>query len=129
MQKPASMSQQDYFNLTKSEKRQLPDPRGRDGVIQVEGHSQLDLRYNQVEFKTPKHGPVHGLQVDNTGKTPKNEAIALRDSLINMPNRPNTIWYENGEYQGETPRGYKSINIFDPDTNTIAVYKKQPDGN
>lgn len=41
MQKPASMSQQDYSNLIKSEKRQLPDPQGRDGVIQVETGSTV----------------------------------------------------------------------------------------
>lgn len=32
---------------------------------------KLDLRFNQVEFKTPKHGPDHELPVDSKGKTPK----------------------------------------------------------
>lgn len=31
-------------------------------------------------------------------------------------------------YQGGTPRGCDSVNLFDPDTNLIAVYQKQPNG-
>jgi hypothetical protein len=89
MEKPALMPQQQYSGLTKAEKRQLPDPRGRDGSI-------------EVEFKTPKHGSDHGLPTDGNGKIPKTEAntIALSDSLINMPNRQNLQWYEEGMYQG-----------------------------
>jgi hypothetical protein len=130
MEKPASMPQQQYSGLTKSERRKLADLRGRDGFIEVYGYPRLDLRFNQVEFKTPKHGPDHGLSVDSKGETPKTEAnaIALRDSLIDMPNRQNIIWYTDGQYQGGTPRGCDSVNLFDPDTNLIAVYQKQPDG-
>lgn len=87
MEKPASMPQQQYSGMAGWERRQLPDPLGRDGFIKVEGYPRLDLRFNQVEFKTPKHGPDHGLPVGSNGKTPKTEAITLRDSLIDMPNR------------------------------------------
>jgi hypothetical protein len=128
MEKPASMPQQQYSGMTKSERRQLPDPRGRDGFIEVEGYPRLDLRFNQVEFKTPKHGPDHGLYVDSNGKTPKTEAITLRDSLIDMPNRQNIIWYTDGQYQGGTTRRCDCVNLFDQDTNLIAVYQKQPGG-
>ena len=88
MQKPTLMPQQEYSGLTKSERRQLPNPVGRDKSINVDGYLRLDLRFNQVEYKTPKHGKDHGLPVNETGKTPKTEAnaIALRDSLIDMPN-------------------------------------------
>jgi hypothetical protein len=113
MEKPSAMPQQQYSGLTKSQKRQLPNPRGQDGSIEVDGYPRLDLRFNQVEFKTPK--------------TEAN-VIALRDSLINMPNRPHVIWYKEGMYQGGTPRGCDCVNLFDPDTNLIAVYQKQPDG-
>ena len=97
MEKPVSMPQQEYSGMTKSERRQLPDPIGRDRSINVDGYPRLDLRFNQVEFKTPKHGKDHGLPVDKTGKTPKTEAnaIALRDSLIDMPNSQDIIWYIN----------------------------------
>jgi hypothetical protein len=67
----------------------LPDPKGRDRCIKVEGYPRLDLRFNQVEFKTPKHGAAHGLPINSNGKTPKSEAIALRDSLIDMANKQN----------------------------------------
>ena len=45
-----------------------------------------------------------------------------------MPNRENIVWYTNGQYQGGTARGCDYVNLFDPDTNVIAVYEKQPDG-
>lgn len=128
MQKPASMPQPEYSALTKSEKRQLADPEGRDGVIEISGYPRLDLRFNQVEFKTPAHGGVHGLPTDDNGKTPKSEAIAMRDSLIDMPNRPGLVWYTDGQYQGGTPRGCDTINLYDPARRLIAVYQKQPDG-
>ena len=130
MEKPASMPQQEYSGMTKSERRQLPDPIGRDRFINVNGYPRVDLRFNQVEFKTPKHGRDHGLPVGNNGKTPKTEAnaIALQDSLVDMPNRENIVWYTDGQYQGGTARGCDCVNLFDPDTNVIAVYEKQPDG-
>ena len=86
MEKPVSMPQQEYSGMTNLQRRQLPDPIGRDRSINIDGFPRLDLRFNQVEFKTPKHGKDHGLPVDKTGKTPKTEAnaIALRDSLIAM---------------------------------------------
>jgi hypothetical protein len=130
MEKPASMTQQEYSSMTKSKRRQLPDPRGRDRFINVDGSPRLDLRFNQVEFKTPSHGKDHGLPVGINNKTPKTEAnaIALRDSLLDMPNRENIVWYTDGQYQGGTDRGCDSVNLFDPDTNVIAVYEKKPDG-
>lgn len=45
-----------------------------------------------------------------------------------MPNRKNIVWYTDGQYQGGTPRGCNCINLFDLDTNLIAVYQKQSDG-
>jgi len=39
-----------------------------------------------------------------------------------------SVWYTDGQYQGGTARGCDSVNLFDPDTNVIAVYEKQPDG-
>ena len=130
MEKPASMPQQKYSGMTKSERRQLPDPIGRDRSINVDGYPRLDLRFNQIEFKTPNHGKDHGLPVDKNGKTPKTEenAIALCDSLVDMANNQDIIWYTDGQYQGGTQRGYGSVNLFDPNTNVIAVYQKQRDG-
>ena len=129
MKKPDSMSQHEYSAMTKFQRRQLPNP--RDGFINVDGCPRLEIRFNQVKFKTPKHGKIHGLPFDSkTRRTPKTEenAIALRNSLINMSNKQNIIWYTDGKYQGGTERGCDSVNLFDPDTNIIAVYEKQSDG-
>jgi len=83
-----------------------------------------------VDFKTPDHGKVHGLPTNEKGLTPKTEenAIALRDSIVNMPNRKKIEWFDNGMYQGGTERGYDSVNIFDNETDTIAVFKKDENG-
>jgi hypothetical protein len=128
MERPSAMPHQDFTALTKEEKRNLPDH--RDGFIDVEGHPKLTVRYGQVNFKVPKHGRIHSLSVNANGKTPKTEAnaVALRDSLIDMLNKPNVIWYKKGVYQGGTPRGCNCINLFDPETKLIAVYQKQSDG-
>lgn len=64
---------------------------------------------------------------ENISKTEAN-AIALRDSLIDMPNRKNIIWYTNEGYQGETVHGCDCVNLFDTDTGIIVIYQKQPDG-
>lgn len=45
-----------------------------------------------------------------------------------MPKRKNIIWFDNGMYQGGTTHGYDSINIYDPDTEVIAVFKKLSNG-
>jgi hypothetical protein len=128
MERPSSIPHQDFTALTKEERRNLPDP--RDGFIDLEGHPKLIARYGQVKFKTPDHGKVHGLAVDEKGRTPKTEknALALRDSILNMPNRKNIIWFDNGMYQGGTDRDYDSVNLFDKETNTIAVFRKDENG-
>ena len=94
------------------------------------GHPPLVAKYGQVEFKTSDHGKVHGLPIDEKGRTPKTgaNALALRDSIVNMPNRKNTIWFDNGMYQGGTMRGYDSVNLYDPDTDVIAVFRKRSNG-
>ncbi len=130
MERPSSMPHQDFTALTKEQRRNLPDP--RDGFIIEEGHPHLVARYGQVKFKTPEHGPVHGLPTNKNGKTQKTEknALALRDSIvnINMPNRKDIVWFDNGMYQGGTERGYDSVNLYDRKTGIIAVFKKQEDG-
>ena len=71
MNRPSTMPHQEYTSLTKEQKRNLPHPKDR--FINVEGHSQLVLGYGQVGFKTPDHGEVHDLPVNENGKTPKIE--------------------------------------------------------
>jgi hypothetical protein len=128
MERPSAMPHQDFIALTKEQKRNLPDP--RDGFIIKEGHPQLVARYNQVDFKTQDHGTDHGLPTNEKGRTPKTEknVLALLNSIVNMPNRKEVIWFKNRMYQGGTKRGYDSVNLFDPETQVIAVFKKQKDG-
>ena len=128
MERPSDMPHQDFTALTKEQRRNLPD--ARDGFIDVEGHPKLTVRYHQVNFKTPNHGKIHGLPTNENDKTPKTEenTLALRDSIVNMPNRKDIVWFENGMYQGGTERGYDSINLYDPATQVIAVFKKDENG-
>ena len=128
MEKPVSIPHLQYSGMTSSEKRRLPDL--RDASIQVDGYHRLDLKFWQLVFKTPQHGEVQGLFKDETGNTPKTEAnaIALCDSLMDMPNRKKIVWYTNGQYQEGTPCGCDSVNLFDKDRGVITVYQKQPDG-
>jgi hypothetical protein len=128
VQKPSNMPQQNFSGLTPQQKRDLPD--ARDGFIREKGHPHLGVGYNQVKFKTPDHGSAHRLPVNEKGRTPKTEknALILRDSILNMPNRKNIIWFDNGMYQGGTIRGYDSVNLYDPDTEVIAVFKKRSNG-
>ena len=123
MEKPSEMTQAEYSAMPKEEKRRLPDPLGRDRCIEIEGCPRLDVPYNQVKYKLPRHGKDHNLPVKNNGKTAKTEAnaIAFRDSIVDMPKRKNIVFYTNGQYQEGNSSGYKSINLFDPDSNVIAV--------
>jgi hypothetical protein len=125
MERPSAMPHQDFTALTREEKRNLPDH--RDGFIDVEGHPKLTMRYGQVNFKLPKHGHIHSLSVNANGKTPKTEenTLALRDSLVKMPEREGIRWFDNGGYQKGTARGYDSINICHKKERVIAIYKKQ----
>ena len=122
------MPHQDFTALTMEQRRNLPD--ARDEFIDVEGHPKLTVRYGQVNFKTPKHGKIHGLPTNENGKTPKTEknALALRDSLVKMPEREGIIWFDNGGYQKGTERGYDSSNLYDKDKRVIGIYKKQENG-
>jgi len=128
MERLSNMPHQDFTALTKEQRRNLSDP--RDGFIIDKGHPTLVARYGQVKFKTPDHGPDHGLPTNDKDQTPNTEenALALRDSIVNMPNRKGIIWFDNGMYQGGTERGYNSVNIFDKETNTIAVFRKDENG-
>ena len=55
-------------------------------------------------------------------------ALALRDSLVNMTNREGILWFNNDGYQKGTKRGQDSVNLYDKDKRVIAIYKKQENG-
>ena len=130
MYKPSSFPQEQYSALSKSQKRQLADAKGRDRIMSYQGKPKLDVKFNQISFKSPKHADIHGAPLNKNGRVEKTEknALIMRDSIVDMPNRKNIIWYEEGQYQGGTPRGAAAINLFDPDTKVISVFTEQDDG-
>ena len=52
--------------------------------------------------------------------------LMLQDYIYNTLTDPNKklAWYEDGKYQGGTPKGHDSINILDQDTGIVFSFKK-----
>jgi hypothetical protein len=129
--RPTAMPHQEFTDLTKEERRQLPHH--HDKIIDVEGHQRLRVGFWQSRFKVADHGAVHGLpySVKNNGgtKTEKSDdnALSMMQSIEDMPHRPNQIWFDQDDvtYQGGTDREFYAIYIFDDDTKVIAVFNKQ----
>lgn len=48
----------------------------------------------------------------------------MMTSVVNMPDRENVIWFEEGTYQGGTNRGFEAVHIYDLNEKIIAVFKK-----
>ena len=125
------MPHQEFVGLTKEERRQVPHP--YDKIIHVEGHPRLRVGFWQSRYKVPDHGAVHGLPYtvkENGGtKTEKSDdtALAMMQSIEDMPHRPNTIWFDQDDvtYQGGTDREFPAVHIFDDDTKVVAVFNKQ----
>jgi hypothetical protein len=51
-------------------------------------------------------------------------ALKMMRSIIDMPNRNNVTWFEDGTYQAGTNREFEAIHIYDQDRRIIAVFKK-----
>jgi hypothetical protein len=50
----------------------------------------------------------------------------LRDYIYETltSNNKNLTWYENGQYQGVTPSGYDSVNMYYSSTNIVFIFRK-----
>jgi len=122
------MPHQNFVDLTKEEKRQLPD--SNDIKLNYEGHPDLTVGYWQSEFKVSDHGAVHGLEYTlkkNGGtKTEKTEDKTLKfmRSIADMPNRKDVRWFDDGTYQDGTDRKFPAVHIYDLDNQVIAVFNK-----
>ena len=59
-------------------------------------------------------------------KTEKSDhnTLEMMRSIVDMPNRNNVRWFEDGMYQGGTDKGFEAIHIYDLDKKVIAVFKK-----
>ncbi len=99
-------------------------------MMNYEGHPGLRVGFWQSRFKVPDHGAIHDLPytIKNNGgtRTEKTDdnALKMMHSVVNMPNRDNVLWFNNGTYQGGTDREFEAIHIYDRDKRVIAVFKK-----
>ena len=125
---PTAMPHQEFAGLTKQERRQLPH--SNDMQIIHEGRPELEVGFWQSKFKVGDHGAVHDLPytVKSNGgtKTEKSDdnTLKMMRSIVDMPNRDNVQWFENGTYQGGKDREFEAIHIYDLDKRVIAVFKK-----
>ena len=126
--RPSSMPHQEFVGLTKEERRALPH--SNDMKIIHEGRPELEVGFWQSKFKVGDHGAVHDLPytVKSNGgtKTKKSDdnTLKMMGSIVDMPNRNNVKWFEDGTYQDGTDRGFEAIHIYDLDKKVIAVFKK-----
>lgn len=126
--RPSSMPHQQFTTLSKQEKRALPH--NNDMYIVYEKYPKLTIGFWQSQFKVANHGAIHDLpyiiKANGSTKTPKTDdnTLKMMKLIVDMPNRENIIWFENGTYQGGTDRGFDSIHIYDADKQIIAVFKK-----
>jgi hypothetical protein len=126
--RPTAMPHQEFVDLTKSERRNLPHT--NDMKIIQEGRPELVVGFYQSKYKVGDHGAVHNLpytiKANGGTKTEKTDQNVLKmmQSIVNMPNREGVEWFEDGTYQGSTNRGFEAIHIYDPINRVIAVFKK-----
>jgi len=126
-QKPSDIPQMEYSSLSRSQKKQLRHP--LDGYIEKPNYPKLRVGFYQTESKTPKHGEIHNLPVNENGKASKDDALMLRDSLVEMGNSDQTEWYRNGGYQlypGTNIPQKNTINLYDRKRNILAVFQEIP---
>ena len=83
-----------------------------------------------LKFKVGDHCAVHDLPytVKYNGGTKieksNHNTLKMMRSIVDMPNRDNVQWFEDGTYQSGTDREFEAIHIYDLDKKVIAVFKK-----
>ena len=100
----------------------------KDRWFLVESRPELVMRRGQSKFKTKDHGALAGLPYSvkkngstSTLKTEENVDIFM-DVVEEIVYEPNTLWFEQGTYQGGTDRELESINLYSEKHNRIAVF-------
>ena len=105
-------------------------PNAKDRCILVESRPELIIRRGQAQFKTKDHGALAGLpykiKKDGSTSTARTEANIdeFMDTVEEIVENPNSIWFEEGTYQGGTSREVESINIYNEEENRIAIFKR-----
>lgn len=110
------------------EDRNQPNPKDR--FILVESRPELVIRRGQAKFKTKDHGAIAGLPYSikanggtSTPKTEENVDIFM-DVVEEVVKDLNSIWFEKGTYQGNTTRELESINVYNDESNRLAIFKR-----
>ena len=99
-------------------------------TIIYEGRLKLEIGFWQSKFKVGNHGAIHDLfytiKANGGTKTEKSDynTLKMMRSIVDMPNRDNVLWFEDGTYQGGTNREFEAIHIYDLDKKIIAVFEK-----
>ena len=105
-------------------------PNIKDRYILVESRPELIIRRGQAQLKVKDHGAVAGLPYrvkknggTSTMRTEKNidEFMNVIEALIEDSN---SVWFENGTYQGGTDRQVQSINLYNQEENRILIFKQ-----
>lgn len=126
--RPTAMPHEQFVGLTKEERRALPN--SNDMTIIHEGRPKLEVGFWQSKFKVRDHGAIHDLpytvKANGGTKTEKSDdnTLKMMRSIVDMPNRDNVQWFEDGTYQSGTDREFEAIHIYDLDKKVIAVFKK-----
>ena len=126
--RPNAVPHQDFVSMSKEDRRQLPYV--NDMIMQCEGRPQLRVGFWQSRFKVADHGAIHDLpyttKTNGGTKTEKTDdnAFKMMRSIVDMPNRENVKWFEDGTYQGGSSREFDAIHIYDFDNRVIAVFRK-----
>ena len=100
----------------------------KDRWFLIESRPELVMRRGQSKFKTKDHGALTGLPYSikkngstSTLKTEENVDMFM-DTVEEIVYDPNSLWFEEGTYQGGTDRELESINIYNEKHNRIAVF-------
>lgn len=108
----------------------MQQPNPKDRWILVESRPELIMRRGQVQFKTKDHGALAGLPYKikknggtSTARTEEN-MDRFMDVVEEIVENPNSIWFEDGTYQGGTNREVESINIYNQEEDRIAIFKQ-----
>ena len=116
-----------YSQKTEADRNQ---PHPKDKWILLESRPELVVRRGQAQFKTKDHGALAGLPYKikknggtSTARTEEN-IDRFTDVVEEIVENPNSIWIEEGTYQGGTDREVESINIFNEEEKRVAVFKR-----
>jgi len=108
--------------------RNRPNP--KDQRIIVENRPELTVRRGQAKYKTKDHGALAGLdyRVKRNGGTStlrtEEHVDKFMDHVREVVEHPDSDWFEDGTYLGNTDRAVDSFNIYNEELRRVAVFKR-----